>query len=206
MTDAPHDSGTGALPPPVTRPPKRPPRRWLVLGVLLALVALGWFGWREARRRNDAAVAAVTVPDTTQTGMRAATLWFASADGDSLVAETRELPEQEGLHARVTVLVAALDQGPARRGVAVLPAGTSVLRVFLDDRGLLTLDLSRAFQQGFRGGSTAEDLAVSALVRTIGDNVPEVRSILFTCGGAPLVTLGGHVPLDRPVAVGAGRD
>lgn len=206
MTDDADRLEPGDVPPPVTRPAGRPPRRLLVLGVLLAVVALGWFGWREARRRNDAAVAAIAVPDTTQAGMRAVTLWFAAADGDSLVPETRELAEQEDLHARVASLVAALDQGPVRRGVAVLPAGTSVLHVYLDDRGLLTLDLSRAFQQGFRGGSTAEDLAVSALVRTIGDNVPEVRSILFTCGGAPLVTLGGHVPLDRPVAVGAGRD
>jgi len=191
------------------RPARRPPRPWIVFGVLIAIAALTWAGWREMRRRSDAAAAAAAAaaaPDTTQAGMRAVTLWFASADGDSLVSETRELQEQEGLHERVAALVAALDQGPLRRGLAVLPAGTSVLHVYLDDRGLLTLDLSRAFQQGFRGGSTAEDLAVGAIVRTIGDNVPEVRRILFTCGGAPLVTLGGHVPLDRPVGVHADGD
>ena len=188
------------------------PRRWIVLATLATLGALGafgWAGWREMRRRSDAvaaAAAAAAAPDTMQAGMRAVTLWFASADGDSLVSETRELQEQEALHERVSALVAALDQGPLRRGLAVLPAGTSVLHVYLDDRGLLTLDLSRAFQQGFRGGSRAEDLAVEAIVRTIGDNVPEVRHILFTCGGAPLATLGGHVPLDRPIGVHAVGD
>lgn len=186
----------------------RPPRRVVVLGVLLLVALLVALGWRELQRRSAAAAAAAAAaaPDTTQTGMRAATLWFGAADGDSLVAETRELAEQADLHTRIAALVAALDQGPARRGVAVLPAGTSVLHVYLDDRGLLTLDLSRAFQQGFRGGSTAEGLAVDAIVRTIGDNVPEVREILFTCGGAPLATLGGHVPLDRPVGVHADGD
>ena len=186
----------------------RPPRRWVVFGVLIALAAVTWAGWREVRRRSDvaAAAAAAAVPDTTAAGMRAVTLWFASPDGDSLVTETRELQEQEGLHERVATLVAALDQGPVRRGLAVLPAGTSVLHVYLDDDGLLTLDLSRAFQQGFRGGTTAEDLAVGALTRTIGENVPEVRRILFTCGGAPLVTLGGHVPLARPIGVHADGD
>jgi len=176
------------------------------LAALIALAAFGLAGWREARRRADAAVLAAAAPDTTQTGMRAMTLWFASTDADSLVAEMRELQEAEGLHARVAALVAALDQGPVRRGLAVLPAGTSVLHVYLDDRGLLTLDLSRSFEQGFRGGSRAEDLAVEAIVRTIGDNVPEVRHILFTCGGAPLATLGGHVPLDRPIGVHAVGD
>ena len=50
----------------------------------------------------------------------------------------------------------------------------------------MTLDLSRAFQQGFRGGSTAEYLAVASLVRTIGANLPEVKRVLLVCGGAPL--------------------
>ena len=185
------------------------PRRWLVFTVLLAAIALGWAGWRESLRRTEVAAvaaAAAATPDTAQAGMRAVTLWFAADDGDSLVAETRELEEQEGLHERIASLVAALDQGPLRRGLAVLPAGTSVMHVYLDERGLLTLDLSRAFQQGFHGGSRAEDLAVEAIARTIGDNVPEVRRILFTCGGAPLETLGGHVPLDQPVGVDAAGD
>jgi spore germination protein GerM len=177
-----------------------------VLAVLALVAATGWAGWREVRRRADRAAIAAAVPDTTQAGMRAVTLWFASTDGDSLVAEARELQEQDGLHERVASLVAALDQGPAHRGVAVLPAGTSVLHAYLDDRGLLTLDLSRSFQQGFHGGTRAEDFAIEAVVRTLRDNVPEVQRVLFTCGGAPLATLGGHVPLDQPIGVHAGGD
>lgn len=184
----------------------RPPRRWLVFTVLALVALAAWAGWREVRRRADTAAIAAAAPDTSQTGLRAVTLWFASEDGDSLVSEPRELPEQEGLHARVAALVAALDEGPSRRGVAVLPAGTSVLHVYLDDRGLLVLDLSRSFQQGFRGGTRAEDLAIDAILRTLRDNVPEVRRVLFTCGGAPLTSLGGHVPLDRPLGVHAGGE
>jgi spore germination protein GerM len=184
----------------------RPPRRWIVFTVLALVALASWAGWREVRRRADTAAIAAAAPDTVQTGMRAVTLWFAAEDGDSLVAEVRELQEQEGLHARVASLVAALDEGPARRGVAVLPAGTSVMHAYLDDRGLLVLDLSRSFQQGFHGGTRAEDLAIEALVRTLRDNVPEVQRVLFTCGGAPLATLGGHVPLDRPIGVHADGD
>jgi hypothetical protein len=182
-------------------------RRGIALAVLLGLVVAVWAGWRIMRQRAEAAAAAAAVvPDTTQTGMRVVTLWFASADGDSLVPEARELQEAEGLHDRVASLVAALDQGPAHRGLAVLPAGTTVLHAYLDDRGQLTLDLSRAFQQGFRGGSRAEDLAVEAIVHTLGSNVPEVQRVLFTCGGAPLATLAGHVPLDQPIDVHAVGD
>ena len=128
-------------------------------------------------------------------------LYFGAANGDSLVAEPREMIEPSGLHDRVVALVAELDRGPRGRGVAVLPAGTSVLRVFLDDRGLITLDLSGAFRQRFRGGSSAEYLAVASLIRTIGANVPEAKRVLIVCAGRPIPTLGGHLPLDRPLDV-----
>jgi hypothetical protein len=31
--------------------------------------------------------------------------------------------------------------------------------------------------------------------------VPEVKRVLIVCGGGPLPTLGGHLPLDRPIEV-----
>jgi hypothetical protein len=167
--------------------------------VLLAAAALALLGWRAWQARADRHAAAAGATDTTQAGMRAVTLWFADESGDSLVSEVREVVEQEGLHERVAQLVAALDQGPLHHGVATLPAGTSVLHAYLDDRGLLTLDLSRAFQQGFRGGSRAEDFTIGSLVRTLAANLPEARRVLFACGGAPIGSIGGHVPLDRPI-------
>jgi hypothetical protein len=118
-----------------------------------------------------------------------------------LVSETREMMEVQSLHDRVAALVGELDRGPAAGAAAALPPGTAVLHVFLDDRGTMTLDLTRAFQQGFRGGSTAEYLAIGSLVRTIGMNLPDVKRVLITCGGAPLASLGGHLPLDRPIEV-----
>lgn len=175
-------------------------RRFLpTLAVLVAVVLAGVAGWRLWSARQSPAPAAAV--DSTQAGVRAVTLWFADDSGDSLVVETREMLEAADLHGRVAALVEALGQGPRRRGVAVLPPGTTLLHAYVDGSGLLTLDLSRAFQQGFRGGARAEALAVGSLVRTLGANVPEVRSVLFVCNGAPIASLAGHVPLDRPIDV-----
>ena len=172
--------------------------RRLGLGVLVA-AGLAWFAWHWVRSREAPPPAAPA--DSAATGVRAVRLYFASAAGDTLVVEPRELLESTSLHDRVVALVAELDRGPRGTGVAALPAGTAALHVFLDDRGLLTLDLSRAFQQGFRGGSGAEYLAVASLVRTLGANLPEVKRVLIVCGGQPLASLGGHLPLDQPLDV-----
>ena len=172
----------------------------IVIGVMafgvIAFVAWGW--WARARAPRTAMPATA---DTTGTGVRAATLWFGAPDGSGLVSERRELPDAPGLHERVSALIAELERGPKAGGVAVLPSGPYLLHAYADDRGLLTLDLSRSFVQGFHGGSTAEWLAVASLVRTVGENVPEVKRVLIVCGGAPIATLGGHLPLDRPLDV-----
>jgi len=173
--------------------------RLRVLAAVLVVAALAFVGWRTWSAQHALSTATGVSADTAQAGLRSVTLWFADAGGDSLVRELREVQELDGLHARVSQLVDALVQGPAHGGIAVVPNGTTVLRAYLDDRGQLTLDLSRAFQQGFHGGSREEDLIIGSLVRTIGSNMPEAKRVLFVCSGAPIASLGGHLPLDRPI-------
>lgn len=175
-------------------------RRVLVGLLLLAVLASSVWLFAIAPRGREASGPAAS--DSLGTGFKAARLYFAASDGDGLVSESREMAEPHTLHQQVSALVGELDRGPTGAGVAALPPGTSVLHAYLDERGLLTLDLSRAFQQGFRGGSTAEYLAVASLVRTLASNVPHVERVLIVCGGAPITSLGGHLPLDRPIDVG----
>ena len=174
--------------------------RLVVIGLLViaVLASLMTYGLRERRGVPGPAAPA----DSGRAGVKTVRLFFGAVSGDSLVGESRELVESATLHDRVAGLVSELDLGPRGRGVAVLPAGTSVLHVYLDDHGLMTLDLSGAFRQRFRGGSSAEYLAVASIVRTVGANLPDVKRILVVCGGRPIATLGGHLALDRPLEIG----
>jgi spore germination protein GerM len=170
--------------------------RLVFFGIVLvgaALLARAWFD----RLPDEEAVPGDA--DSTITTLRSTSLWFASTDGDSLTLETREIAEEPDLHARIATLIAALEQGPRQGGTRVIPEGTALLHAYLDDSGLLTLDLSLPFRQGFRGGPRAEELALGSLVRTLAANLPEVRRIRLACGGAALPTLGGHFPLDQPL-------
>ena len=135
------------------------------------------------------------------TGFRTARLFFAAADGESLVVETREQLETHNFHDRVASLVDELERGPKQRGLRTIPRGSAVLHAYLDDRGLLTLDLSRPFVDGFQGGSTAEYLAIASIARTITSNLPDVKRVMLVCGGLPLPTIAGHLPLDRAIDV-----
>ena len=174
--------------------------RWAVIGlaVIAVLASLVSYGLHQRSRTAGTAAPA----DSGRAGVKTVRLYFGAVSGDSLVSEAREMAEASTLHERVAGLVAELDLGPRGRGVAVLPAGTSVLHVYLDDHGLMTLDLSGAFRQRFRGGSSTEYLAIASLVRTLSANLPEAKRVLLVCAGRPTPTLGGHLPLDRPLDVG----
>ncbi len=174
--------------------------RWLILGGLI-LAVLAWATWRWSERSGELAAVSPAASDTSGAGFRAARVWFVAATGDTLVGESREVIEQTGLHERVAALLDELARGPRGAGLSLLPAGTTLRHAYLDDRGLLTLDLSGAFRARFRGGASAEELAIASLVRTLGDNLPEVKFVQITCEGAPLASLGGHLPLDRPLVV-----
>jgi hypothetical protein len=177
----------------------RAAKRTMLLAVGFALLVLA--GYFISQRQDASRRRIPSAADTTRAGVRSVELYFAAANGDSLVREERELVEPPTFRDRVVALVSELDRGPRGRGVAALPAGTSVLRVYFDDHGLLTLDLSGSFRQGFRGGATAEYLAIASLVRTLGANLPEVTQVRVVCAGRPISTLGGHLPLDRPLDV-----
>ena len=168
----------------------------IALGLVViagGLLARQWFD-----RRYVPAPLSVP-PDSTAASVRSVTLWFASPEGDTLVAEPREMLEQTEFHPRLAALVAALEQGPRSGGARTLPQGTALLHAYLDDAGLLTLDLSLPFRQGFLGGARVEELVLSSLVRTVSANVPEAKRIRVVCGGAALSSLGGHFPLDQPL-------
>lgn len=187
---------------------RRIPRRILLASFVALLVAvLAWAASQWRRRAEETAVTVPAAADTAGTGFRSARLWLVSRSGDSLVSETRDLIEQVSLHDQVATLVDELvrAQAPAGAdgGISPLPPGTTVQAVYLDERGLLTLDLSPAFRAGFRGGAGAEELALAALVRTLADNLPQVTRVQFVCGGTAIASLNGHVPLDRPLDVDA---
>src|SRR5206468_1632958 len=113
-----------------------------LLIVVLGIAVLAWVAWRWTAAPRRTETSATAEPDSTSAGLKAAHLYFAAPSGDSLVSEPRDMVEAHDLHEQVAALVAELDRGPTAGGVAALPAGTSVLHVYLDDRGSMTLDVS----------------------------------------------------------------
>jgi spore germination protein GerM len=136
-------------------------------------------------------------------GSRAVTLFFASVDEPSIYSETREVGVGRRFDEQVRQVMEALIAGPGQeKGVSAIPAGTQLLSLSFDpDAATLYLDFSAELVAAHPGGSAAEYCTVAVIVRTIGENFPEVRAVQILVDGSQVDTIAGHIRADDPFLV-----
>ena len=180
-------------------------RATLVLIVVLLVGGAGVVWW--FRHRAEQGPARVATEVALPRGTRAIELWFPQAAGGQLELETREVVEDDAQGEKVVrTVVGALLDGPENAGlVRSFPEGVTLSHVYRDPGGALYLDFSNQLRLAFRGGSTAEELLVTSLLRTLSANVPNVSRVTVTAGGQPIVSLAGHVRLDGPLSASEWR-
>jgi spore germination protein GerM len=126
-------------------------------------------------------------------------LYFEAPDREGLLPEEREVAFSGDLPRQLRTVVEELAKGSTTGLVATLPAGTRVLEVFVQARGVAWVDLSSEATSNFPGGSRAEMLTVYSVVNTIVTNFPAVSRVRVVVNDQAVTSLGGHVDLSRPL-------
>lgn len=132
-------------------------------------------------------------------GTMVATLFFASAEGDTLVREGREVEIEDTVEAGIESLIDELAGGPLGNLGPTLPANTRVLGVSLKG-DLAVIDFGPELKEGLPEGSSAELVAAYSIVDTVTANFPQVKAVQILVNGAPQETLKGHLDLRAPLA------
>lgn len=136
--------------------------------------------------------------DTPVQMAREVVLYFASADGQALVAETRRINECQSDEDCLRETVAALIAGSQGGSEAILPAQV-VLRGISVANSLVSVDFSQELIAAHPGGTQSELLTIYGLADTLTVNFPHLRQLQILVDGAPVATLKGHVDLRQPI-------
>ncbi len=120
-------------------------------------------------------------------------LYFPNDAGDGLGSVKVNVPTDDKYTAAVKELVAGTKE-PGLTGI--FPKGVTVRSVKVAD-GLATVDFSKELTHKFIGGSTGEQMLVSALVNTLTE-FPEVERVLLTVEGERIETIAGHLDTSEP--------
>ena len=168
---------------------------WGALAVLVFVVGLvvGYLKTADAPQPLPSAV------ETSAVTTREVILYFASVDGQSLIAETRDIAEcqqdEDCLRDTVRALIAGSQGGFA----AILPAQV-VLNDVSVEGSLVTVDFSQELISAHPGGTQSELLTIYGLADTLAVNFPHLRQMRVLVDGVPVATLKGHVDLRQPIS------
>lgn len=168
-------------------------------GVIIvgALFLLWILGQQSAENRPQVVTPNLQTPDVSAVSEREMTLYFASPDATQLVSTTAQIgcaDDQSCLRATVEALI----RGPVEVGGAVIPAGTRLLNLRVEE-DLVIFDFDAQLVDGHPGGSQGELLTVYALANSTAVNFPHLRRMQILVDGAAVDTLKGHVDLRRPL-------
>lgn len=129
---------------------------------------------------------------------REVVLYFASVDGQVLVAETRKINECQLDEDCLRDTVQALIAGPESSLVPILPARVELRGVAVAGT-LVSVDFSQQLISSHPGGTQSELLTIYGLADTLAVNFPHLRQMQILVDGAPVATLKGHVDLRQPI-------
>ena len=168
--------------------------------VLLGLLAWGVTTVLERLTRTDAPAAITTAPAVAvETPHIAATLFYASPEGDFLVPVRGEVPLAEGIEAQGRQIVAGQLATPPQPHVSPIPAGTTLRAFFVTERGDAFVDLSGEISTAHPGGSLNELLTVQSIVHAVIANLPAIQRVQIMVDGKEVDTIAGHVDVRRPL-------
>lgn len=175
------------------------------MAAAMTAVLLMTAGCEEAGKseKTTAPPAATTQPATkpsatppnspAATGQAEVKLYFPNDAGDGLGSVKVSVPAEDKYTAAAKALVA----GTKEPGLTdIFPMGVKVLGVKVEG-DLATVDFSKELTHKFVGGSTGEQMLVSALVNTMTE-FPEIKRVLITVEGERIETLAGHLDTSEP--------
>jgi len=165
----------------------------LVPFILIALVfgGLFWQKYHEARQLPD------SPPGKQGTSAAQKIVLFFGDQESNLVREAREVEACNNQTACLRSLLEELFRGPVCEITAVIPEWTVINEARIEGN-LAFIDLGKDFYEALAPGSSAEMMAVYAIVNTICINMPEIQRVKITLDGNQKSHLR-HLDLSDPL-------
>lgn len=101
---------------------------------------------------------------------------------------------------RLSQVVTALLQETPPNFRNTIPRGTLLNEAYIDTQQTAYLDFSSHLSEGHIGGTTAELLTITAILKTVFDAFPDdIKQVQILIDGEEVNTLAGHLNLSQPL-------
>jgi len=175
------------------RPAKQSRTALIFLALFAVGIAAGYVFFLKASP-EDRGMKSALKPEA---GKEMIKLYFPS-DG-RLRAEERQVQKAFSRLAAARTVVEEFLKGPAGNAKSYVPEGAGLIDIYDGADGILYVDLSDAFRNGFEADAMSEFLLLRGLYESIIANVYGVVDVKVLIAGAEVETLGGHISIARPL-------
>ncbi len=168
-------------------------------GLRQAIQRIGRSPKTEEQARRDVMQVPISTP--TDVNVEAQIYWISQASPSYLEATTIEMPLSADPVERSKQLLNALitkAPAPARR---TLPAGATLLALYIQPDGTAIADFSDELSSGMPSGILSEQLAVDSITETLGANTTGIQQLKILIHGQEAESLAGHLDLSGLFAV-----
>lgn len=156
---------------------------------------------RAVEEQERRAVIAPPVSTPTDVKVSAQMFWISAAQPDQLAPVTVQLPLSADPVERAEQLIDALIANAPTPAQRSLPAGATLLDLYILPDGTAVADFSDEISSEMPSGILSEWMAVSSIAQTLGANVPSIARLKILVHGHEAETLAGHIDLSDFVDV-----
>lgn len=156
---------------------------------------------RAVEEQERRAVIAPPVSTPTDVEVSAQMFWISAAQPDQLAPVTVQLPLSADPVERAEQLIDALIANAPTPAQRSLPAGATLLDLYILPDGTAVADFSDEISSEMPSGILSEWMAVSSIAQTLGANVPSIARLKILVHGHEAETLAGHIDLSDFVDV-----
>jgi len=143
-------------------------------------------------------------PSNTPPPLQRFNLFFVHPDSLELIHVEEELHLHGDTLPRLKQIANALLNKSPTDLISAVPKGTFLYGVYLDDQSTAYLDFSSHLTEAHIGGTSAELLTVTAILKTIHMNFgEEIQKVQILIDGQEFDTIAGHVSISSPLALTA---
>jgi len=133
--------------------------------------------------------------------VKAKLFWAVDGDDSGLTPTTVELPLSNEPALRAKQVLNTLLAGPVDSELKTLPSDAALLAFYIFPDGTAVADFSEAMATSIPSGVQSEQLAVDSIIRTLAENVPQVKGLKILIHGQEVETLAGHLDLSSTFLV-----
>ena len=142
----------------------------------------------------------IVFAEPAETQVQKCTLFFFDINSLRLAGEEWELDLSQDVTERLKQTITALLSDSISGLYQIIPKGTLLYEVYVDEQSTAYLDFSHHLKDGHIGGTTSEALTVAAILRTVKVNFSdEIRKVQILIEGLETDTIGGHVDISKPL-------